>query len=128
MTETQQKELEIIRELIDKHGNKGYRDYEIMYGHNHIVSVFGSLENYGKGLRQIGVKKTTAYRRVEWLKSGISLFKKVVKNRLESQKREHPLTVRVSFHTLDWLHREAHEQGKTVSTIVNEILLNKIVE
>ena len=40
-------------------------------------------------------------------------------------KREHPLTVRVSFDTYDTLKREAREDGKTVSTLVNDILRHR---
>lgn len=40
-------------------------------------------------------------------------------------KREHPLTVRISFDTYDTLKREAREDGKTVSTLVNDILRHR---
>ena len=46
-------------------------------------------------------------------------------NNQSFSKREHPLTVRVSFDTYDTLKREARKNGKTVSTLVNDILRDR---
>lgn len=46
-------------------------------------------------------------------------------NKSVFSKREHPLTVRISFDTYDTLKREAREDGKTVSTLVNDILRHR---
>lgn len=44
-------------------------------------------------------------------------------NKQQINTREHPLTIRVSFSTLDSLKREAKNKGETVSSRVNDILL-----